>query len=191
MFSISLLFIISYFFLFSLNFIYADMGYYQNTEAISFSHASINLLNPVDAYVTVILSSNQFAASDYPIYISFIGSFSTSGPHLFTEAFSSPGATYNSVIRLEREIGNLQKVYLENKYNDSVLIELISVRIKKTLYHFTIDENKWLQTFSREIALVNNGDGFSPDADIKLNSSPTLLFYVEKTSSYYSTISGQ
>ena len=80
---ISLIFILTAYY----NFCYGDEGYYITSDSSVVSNDNVNLNYPPVVINTVITSYIYQADTLDDIYITYIGSFATSGPHLLSSSF--------------------------------------------------------------------------------------------------------
>jgi hypothetical protein len=113
------------------------------------------------------------------------GSSSSSTPSSGPTAlgvFNLSGIVHDFVIPLEREIGKLTGIWLENPGYDSLLLASMRCRINEHVYLLEIPK-VWLETFNPSLVNNNNEDGFSPNADLSLPSSSTI--YLPVMDSYY------
>ncbi|RYH16941.1 hypothetical protein EON65_29320 [archaeon] len=165
-----------------------DQTYYQNSVAAFLSYSNLNLA-PVKlpvAYVEVLLSSDQYAGTTSPLYATFVGTFSSSGPHLIGTLIQ-PKTKYTPSIQLQREIGELVNIWFDINGTDSLLISTLNVRMDSNVYLLDMPQ-QWLEKWDPvQAASDSKGDGFSPEAVISLPSSPTLLATVTSSYRHYTT----
>lgn len=162
----------------------ADEEFYQNSLAAFVPQLYPSLSNTYLARNVITLSSNPYAGTDSVLYITYIGDYSSSGPHAIGN-LTTPSEVITNNITLDRRIGNLQSIWVENQGYDSLLISAWSVRIRENVYDIAIPEI-WIETFD-PILKASTGDGYSPDADLTLPSSCTLLLDVSNSYLYYSS----
>lgn len=163
----------------------ADEKHYQNSIASIEPGSHLNLEIPFIAHNTIAVNSNQFSGTNETIFVTYIGDFSSSGPHPLHD-LTNPSSIVSTSILLDRTIGQLHSVWIENKGYDALLLSSWQIRIRESVYELSI-EDKWLESYDAVLA-AEEGDGFSPEADIKLPSSPTQLLTVKSTSLYYTDI---
>jgi hypothetical protein len=155
---------------------FGDEGVYRDTIGAIDGTIHLNLAVHKDVQMSVLVSGNGFAGSKNIINATFIGDFSSSGPSPIGP-FNTPGAQFEITVPLQREIGNLKSIWMENKGHDSLLLSQLRCRINSQVYELQIPE-KWMHTFDPSLITADNSNGFTPKADISLPSSSTLLFPV-------------
>jgi hypothetical protein len=109
-----------------------------------------------------------------------VGAFSNSGPHSLGSFVR--GSTVTVAIQLERKIGPLLKVIIQNGGVDGWLLDSMTCRIEDTLY-FIPGADRWLEDADRTGPLYENS--FSPNAqtdqasrsNIELPVADSLLVY--------------
>lgn len=163
----------------------ADLGFYENSIASYEPLANLNLNQTFIARNSLTVSSNPFAGTNNTVYVTFIGDFASSGPHALN-GLQDPSVTYDISVPLDRLIGNLHSVWVENPDYDSLLLSAWKIRLRENVYELAVQET-WLQTFD-PVLFAETGDGFSPFADITLPSSSTLLLSVAKSYFFYSEV---
>eukprot|EP01041_Mallomonas_annulata_P008137 gene8137-16724_t len=127
------------------------------------------ILYPIPtAELNITTSHATYAGTSGPIFISFIGDFSVSGPHRLG-AFEE-GTRVRKLIALDRVIGNLEKVILETNVTDGWLLSKLSCRIESFQYELT-GNRQWLDTFD---PLLENqhGHGYEPLAQKPFRDLP-------------------
>lgn len=164
---------------------FADQKVYKNSVASREPNAHLNLEIPFIAHNSITINSNPFSGTNNTLYVTYVGDFSSSGPHAIPN-LQIPSSLVSYSILLDRTIGQLQSVWIENKGYDSLLLSSWQIRIREHIYELKV-EKTWLETWDAQLA-EDVGDGFSPDADIKLPSSPTLLFPVTSNLVYYTDV---
>lgn len=171
--------------LFFVNLSCADQKVYENSVASREPNAHLNLEIPYIAHNSITINSNPFSGTNDTLFVTYIGDFSSSGPHAIPN-LQFPSSLVSHSILLDRTIGQLQSVWIENKGYDSLLLSSWQIRIREQIYELKVDKT-WLESWDAQLA-EDVGDGFSPDADIKLPSSPTLLFPVTSSLVYYTDV---
>lgn len=158
----------------------ADEKFYQNSIAAFNSKAYPNLAAEIPEISLSLSVANQtYAASNDTLYSTFIGSFSSSGPHALG-TFSQVAASYNLTVSLNRHIGDLSSLWLELDGYDGLLIDSISCKVKSKLYEFTVAK-QWLQVWQPQLQSAKN-HGYEPEASSSgLPSSSTMLVPVYRT----------
>lgn len=165
----------------------ADEAFYQLSDAAFHSDVQLDLA-PADLPIVkmnLLVSNDAHAATTHPLFGTFIGSFSSSGPHNLG-VLSVVGQTYEPSVQLEREVGELRGIQLEVQGPDSLLLSTASVLIGSTVFELAVAE-QWVEVWDPAVALANGGDGFSPDASSSLPSSSTLLLPVSDSYLFYSS----
>lgn len=151
----------------------SDERYYSDTNAHVAGHDYLSLSSNIIAHNTVTLAASAYAGSSDVIYFTYIGTFASSGPHHITD-LAMPTRQYSFDIKLDREIGALTSIWMENVGYDSLLIDSWSLLIKGTVYDMSIPQI-WLQSFNATRAELNGGNGYSPEADLPIEGSATVL----------------
>jgi len=157
-----------------------DQKYYSNTNAEDIPGLyTLNIKKPM---VIDITTSNKYLANTIDdIYITFIGDFSSSGPHNIGPQLTR-GKLQNKTIYLSREIGRLQNVLFEKKGTDAWLLSSLSCTIDGVKYEMDIKQ-QWLSYFDQTTAELYNNNGYEPNAAEELQelqASGTLTFSVKK-----------
>lgn len=179
-----LVIIICYLYMQSYFVVRADEGFYKDSLAAFVPELYPSLTNTYLARNIITLSPDPYAGTNNTVYATYIGDFSSSGPHAIVN-LTTPASVITNNVTLDRRIGNLQSIWIENQGYDSLLISTWSVRIRENIYDIAIPEI-WLQTFD-PILKASTGDGYSPNADLNLPSSCTLLLEVSQSYLYYSS----
>lgn len=159
-----------------------DEKVYIDSSAAYFGNENIDLHSAPIVHSTLHISNDQYASSSDSIYVTFIGRFSNSGPHLYG-AFARVGERYEFTTQLDREIGDLQALYLENQGHDGVLISDIQCRIKEKVFEIDV-KPIWIERYD-STSEESDGNGNSPEADIDLPSSSTVMFPVKSSYFFY------
>jgi hypothetical protein len=154
----------------------ADQSFYMNTNGAEDPTIHLNLGVNKIVRMYILVDGDSYAGTTNNIRATFVGDFASSGPTLLG-SFPKPSTAYELSIPLEREIGTLQSIWIENTGHDSLLLSQIRCRINSDVYQLDIPR-VWLHTYNPAIINANNENGFTPDADISLPSSSTLLLPV-------------
>lgn len=162
--------------------IQSDEKFYRDSNAAYLEYAEINLSTAPTAHVSVLLANDRYSGSTHPLYGTFVGKFSSSGPHNLG-IFPTPGSSYQTDILLERKIGEVVGLWIENQNNDSLLFTEIKVRILDLIYEFEVP-NMWIQKLDPTLE-ATTGDGYSPNSDLRLNSSSTYYLTPKSTYQYF------
>lgn len=160
-------------------FVECDEGIYSNTIGAADGTVYRDLQFIKTIHMTVVIDGNPYSGSNNAISATFIGDFSSSGPTSLGP-FTNPNKTYSISFPLDREIGQLVGIWVENSGYDSVLFSDIKCQIRELNYQIQIPRI-WLETWNPSLITDDNDDGFSPDAGIHLNSSSTLYLSVNNT----------
>jgi hypothetical protein len=166
---------------------WADQRFYRNSQAAFQSDVDLDLgaANIPKVYLNVLLSADPYAQSVNPLYATFVGTFSNSGPHSLG-VLQGSGQFNQLTISLERDIGILQGLWLETKSVDNLLLTAITCRIRETVYELSVPE-QWLERWDSALAAQDpHKDGFSPDAVVTRPSSSTLYAQVVQSYTAYS-----
>ncbi len=160
----------------------ADQKFYKDSSAAYFGNENIDNHEAPVVHSTLHIDNNQYAGSLDNIYVTFIGRFSNSGPHLYGK-FVEPGERHEFQTQLTREIGELQALYFENKGYDGVLFSDINCRIKEKVFEIDV-RPIWLEKYDAALEQTDQ-NGNSPEADISLPSSSTAMFSVKRSYFFY------
>ena len=169
--------LLTLFWVISCGLLHADQSFYRNSIGAPDGTVYLNLEMRKIAHLTIVIDGNEFAGTTDSITATFVGDFSSSDP-ISLGSFPSAGMAYSRSFPLQREIGTLKGVWLENTGYDSVLFAQFRCRIQSGNYELQTSRT-WLETWDPSIVDGNNNDGFSPDSDIVLPSSSTLYFPVQ------------
>ena len=131
---VSVLSLLAYFLILFTKAIHADEGYYVDTNAAYEGNAEVDLRMPPVAIFESTTSAMQLSDTLSTTYISFIGTFSSSGPHPL-QPFAL--AEMSSIsITLTRVIGDLKGIFIENDSTDRWLPISFRVHIGSLKYQF-------------------------------------------------------
>jgi hypothetical protein len=164
-----------------------DIGYYDNTNAESVTDENLsNHPNPV-ADVALRTSNSYLAGTTDTVYATFIGDFSSSGPHAlgsFTQ-----GEKSDIVVTLDRVIGELKKVLMHKDGIDGYLLSNMQVRMRDKIYELS-GPRQWLDNLDVDTeALYPASGGYEPDVQESSDEVPAataLELTVEGYINYYS-----
>lgn len=160
----------------------ADQGFYVNSIASAVADAEINLLGPPKVHNEIITSNLNEADSGGSIFITYLGTFSNSGPHSIGPF--ARGSKKLVEVQLNRKIGDLHTIILETASRDNWLVSTIYCQIGSVRYEFTAPL-MWLDALNpqeeREF-----GDGFSHTAQVDLPSTSRMEIKVASQAFVYS-----
>lgn len=179
------LFILCIFFL-NPYFIGGDQGRYEDSDAAFISNSNVDLVERPLLYSEVRTSSQFDAGTVDMVYATYLGKFSSSGPHPigpFTQ-----GTTRTIATTLDRKIGDLVAVLLQTNGSDAWLLGEMSCRIGSTKYELT-GPTTWLDALD-PISEELYGNGFSPNAQNTDIPTATNLELVVATQYYVYTSTG-
>lgn len=156
----------------------ADEGFYVDTNAVN-DNSDNSLTTPIPTIEMEIITSNAYlAGTNDTVYATFIGDFSTSGPHSIG-SFQT-GSSVIRTVPLQRVIGNLQSVLMQKDGYDGWLIADLECRLKNVKYHLTRPSRQWLANLNSNTEALY-GNGYEPNAQENLSDLPassTLLLDV-------------
>lgn len=157
--------------------IYADQGFYVYSDA-SYTSNEEKDLRDIPVAENIIKTSNIYeAGTTNSIYIMYIGTFSTSGPHLLGSFNTGTIITIN--IELQRGIGELVKIVLQNNHNDGWLFSAFKIQMNQIQYEFDIIQPyQWLQRYDSLNEKLYE-DGYSPNAQVYYKSTSNMELYVK------------
>ena len=162
----------------------SDEGYYLDTigEEVSDFYLSQTPISSLQLYVK---TSNRYLAGTTDIvYATFIGDFSTSGPHGLVSSLSA-GSDITESITLERIIGTLRQIRFEKKGSDGWLPRSVECRLGNVYYLLNVP-NIWLDVFNTTQSTLY-GDGFETESQEFLPASSNLLFDVMGSYNLYTS----
>lgn len=162
----------------------SDQGYYVDTigEEVSDFYLS---QTPIPSLQLNVRTSNRYLAGTTDIvYATFIGDFSTSGPHGLVSSLTA-GSDITESITLERIIGTLQRVRFEKKGGDGWLPRSVECRVGNMYYLLNVP-NIWLDVFNATQSTLY-GDGFETDSQEFLPASSNLLLDVMGSYNIYTS----
>jgi len=128
------------------------------------------------------------AGTDDNIYVSFIGSFASSGPHRIGP-YERGELDDNKEIILDKQIGELKSFFFQKIDGfDGWMLSTLSCTLQGVLYETTIglDDERWLDVYSIDIASANEGNGYEPDQAQEKFASPTMEILVTGATKQYS-----
>ena len=128
------------------------------------------------------------AGTDDNIYVSFIGSFASSGPHRIGP-YERGALDDNKEIILDKQIGELKSFFFQKIDGfDGWMLSTLSCTLQGVLYETTIglDDERWLDVYSIDIASANEGNGYEPDQAQEKFASPTMEILVTGATKQYS-----
>jgi len=147
----------------------ADQGFYVDTNAIV-ANSDHSLTVPIPTIeMEIITSSAYLAGTNDTVYATFIGDFSSSGPHAIGTFLT--GSTVVRTVPLQRVIGTLEGVMMQKAGYDGWLIADLECRLKSVKYHLTRPSRQWLANLNANAeALYDNG--YEPNAQESLDDLP-------------------
>jgi hypothetical protein len=163
----------------------SDEGYYVDTigEEVSDFYLSQTPILSLQLYVK---TSNRYLAGTIDtVYVTFIGDFSTSGPHGLVSSLIL-GSDITESITLERIIGTLRYIRLEKNGDDGWLPRSIECRIGNVYYLLSVP-NKWLDVFNVTQSTLY-GDGYETDSHEFLPASSNILLDVVSSYNIYNSV---
>ena len=128
-----------------------DEGYYLNSIAAFDASSNVDLRFPPSVLNDITTASVADAGTtDDAVYITYVGEFSNSGPHLLSAGETNvfvTGATVSTTIPLSRKIGDLKRIILETSSTDCWLMDSLNVDMYKTRYEIA-GPNTWLEAIN-------------------------------------------
>ena len=145
----------------------SDEEVFVDSDAAFVGNSEVNLLLPPTIINEVVTSNIYDAGTVNPVYITYIGQFSSSGPHSLGGFMR--GSTRTVVVQLTRKIGNLVKIVLQTNATDNWLMSEMHCQMEQINYELR-GPRIWLDALNPlNEALYENG--FSASAQIDLPSS--------------------
>jgi len=125
-----------------------DEGYYLNSIAAFDADSNVDLRFPPSVLNDITTASVADAGTtDDAVYITYVGDFSNSGPHLLSAGKANvfvPGLTVDTTFVLSRKIGDLKRIILETSSTDCWLMDSLNVDMYETRY-LIAGPNTWLE----------------------------------------------
>jgi len=128
----------------------ADEGLYVNSNSALIGNENLDLRIAPFIFCSIGTSNAYLSGTVDDIYVTFIGSFASSGPHKIGPY--SVGSMNDVSIQLQRVIGDLTTVAFQTFGFDGWLLSTLQCRISSTWYEFT-NPNIWLEDLDPEKAL--------------------------------------
>eukprot|EP01036_Dinobryon_divergens_P027046 gene27046-35757_t len=151
-----------------------DEGYYVDTNAALIGDENLDLKYSPTILCNIETSDAYLSGTTDNLYITFVGLFSSSGPH---EIGPFPvGAKNTVIIQLDRLIGELNSVMFQTFGSDGWLLSALSCRIASTWYVLE-NSNIWLESLSPEMATHSSVDNIYGDQllDRQATSSSVVM----------------
>mmetsp|Transcript_6962 Transcript_6962/g.10331 ORF Transcript_6962/g.10331 Transcript_6962/m.10331 type:complete len:191 (+) Transcript_6962:165-737(+) len=127
-----------------------DEGIYIDSYSALIGTEFLDLKNPPVIFCSIGTSNAYLSGTVDNFYITFIGSFSSSGPHKIGPY--SVGSVNNVSIKLQRVIGDLTSVTFQTFGYDGWFLSSLKCRISSTWYEFT-SANIWLEDIDPKKAI--------------------------------------
>jgi hypothetical protein len=115
---------------------------YSDTNAAYIGDEYEDLSKPPTIYCNIQTSSTYLADTQSNIYVTFVGSFSSSGPHQIGPFAVGEASTIS--IPLTRVIGSLHSATFQTVSSDGWLLNDLKCRISSTWYNFE-SSSFWLE----------------------------------------------
>eukprot|EP00598_Pedospumella_elongata_P013179 CAMPEP_0185000960 /NCGR_PEP_ID=MMETSP1098-20130426/69724_1 /TAXON_ID=89044 /ORGANISM="Spumella elongata, Strain CCAP 955/1" /LENGTH=178 /DNA_ID=CAMNT_0027528207 /DNA_START=21 /DNA_END=557 /DNA_ORIENTATION=+ len=132
-----------------------DMGYYVDSNAAFDANENVNLLYPPSVINEITTASVADAGTAGEVFITYVGVFSNSGPHLLGSPVNLvEGTTSITEIQLSRKIGNLKSIVLETSSTDCWLMDSINVDMYRIRYEIA-GPNTWLEAVNATTGTYN------------------------------------
>ena len=128
---------------------HCDEGYYVDTNAAFIGDQNLDLRHPPTIFCQIGTSSLYLADTSDSLYITFVGSFSSSGPHQIGPFLIGSVKSYS--IQLDRVIGDLLSATFQTSGSDGWLLSTLSCRILSTWYDFATS-SIWLESLDPNLA---------------------------------------
>lgn len=166
--------------------VFADVGDYSDTEAVIRNNEQTDLLDPPVADVQVFTSFSYLAGTTDTIMITFIGNFAHSGPHVLNSAPLVEGERVDLTVQLDRKIGELRKIQLENYGHDGWLMSSLKCIMGDVSYTLN-GERQWVDSLQSD-AVRGFTDGLEPDVQEPVKVAPKLMWSVTEVRKMYSQV---
>jgi hypothetical protein len=162
----------------------ADVGDYSDTDAVIMNADLPDLSDAPVANVEIYTSHAYRAGTDNTIVATFFGQFAVSGPHDVNSLSLVAGQRSIHNVTLDRPIGDLQRVLLENYGHDGWLMKELIV-VLGDLSHQLGGASQWLDSKQSD-AQRGFTDGREPNVqDLGLTVAPRLMWSVMETNKIY------
>jgi hypothetical protein len=156
---------------------FADETYYVDSVAANSASTETNLLNPPVVRNKIVTSGIFDAGTIDNVYITYVGDFSSSGPHVLHGDFRQ-GAVTEVFVPLARKIGDLVKVVLQMNGTDYWLPSEMQCEILPVNYELLVPRI-WIGAWSVENELLFN-NAHSPGAQIDIPTSMHVDLKVQR-----------
>lgn len=149
-----------------------DEGYYVDTNAALIGDENLDLRYSPSIICNIETSDAYLSGTNDNVYITFVGSFSSSGPH---EIGPFPISAKNTtIIQLDRLIGELNSVTFQTFGSDGWLLSTLSCRIASTWYVLE-NTNVWLESLNPQQATHSTADNIYGDQLLDRQATSTGL----------------
>lgn len=166
-----------------LTFVLSDQGFYANSKAAFLADSNTDLVSPPTVENEIRTSNVYNSETSDQIRITYVGTFSNSGPHVLGSF--SRGSTRRVDIDLDRKIGDLTKVILENSGTDGWLMTTLYCQIGRIRYELRAP-SMWLESMDPSSEALFE-DPFSPEAQRRMPSTSRMELAVADQYYIYST----
>lgn len=156
--------------LFVVTIVLSDQRFYANSNAAFVADSNTNLVEPPQVENEIRTSNIYNAETSDSIRITYVGTFSNSGPHVLGSF--ARGSTRQVDIDLDRKIGDLKKVILESSGTDGWLMTTLYCQIGRVRYELRAPA-VWLEAVD-PTSEARYEDPFSPDAQRSLPSTSRM-----------------
>ncbi len=164
----------------------SDQFVYIDTNAEDIVNENLSQTPKPDVHLKVRTSNTYHAGTTDNVLMTFVGSFSVSGPHA-VGPFNT-GAKDTVTLTMDRVIGELQKVIMHKVGIDSYLLSELECRIDNQVYVMK-GPRRWLDNLdvATEAAYIESG-GYEPLAQESMEDLPAataLTLDVDRVFYYY------
>ena len=147
-----------------------DIGYYENTNAETVTDENLSSRSIPTAVISLRTSNSYLAGTADTVEATFIGDFSTSGPHSLGSF--SQGEHSSITIELDRVIGQLQRVLLHKDGSDGYLLSNMQVRMGDKVFEMT-GPRQWLDNLDPGVeAAYPDSGGYEPEVQEGTDAVP-------------------
>lgn len=166
--------------------VFGDQFVYVDTDAEDIVNENLSQTPAPDAHLKVRTSNSYHAGSTDTILVTFVGSFSVSGPH--TIGPFNTGAKDTVIVSMDRVIGQLEKVIMHKVGVDSYLLSELECRIYNQVYVMNAPR-RWLDNFdvATEAQYPESGayEPLAHESTEDLPAATALTLEVDRVFYYY------
>lgn len=160
---------------------FSDQSDYSDTNAVTNNEGNIDISDPVRVKLSIITSHTYLAGTTDVIQASFVGDFSSSGPHNIANNFVQ-GKKATITLTISRTIGKLKEIVFYNYGHDGWLPADVSCQINNQLYILS-SHQQWVDSLD-PILFKTSENGYENDQYLLPAASSIHLNVLESIQMY-------